>query len=279
VCQWAPDIKGEPLKVWKEFALKSTNAVYQKVPEPDFSFGPSVWMRLIKKSHSGLLAPGAIERIAAWQSSSTERQRSALSELLWSFKDHLIALKGKTEQKQKFLWPGGGEVAHINLIDPFASNMGRPSSAPIVHAIQLKFEAKKRAQEAAQVELAERLKAEQKAREGMRQPEKPKKDTFASQIPFNMGSSSKNLESTAQAQMKTVKPADLAKAIEWARPFEASCPPATSGMGRHLGKPQLHGDVQYERFWPIAGTTFQPLDQMRRPHNVPGYDRLQKFTT
>ena len=39
--------------------------------------------------------------------------------------------------------PKQGEKAEINLIDPFTSALGRPSSAPIAHAVQRKFERQK----------------------------------------------------------------------------------------------------------------------------------------
>ncbi len=66
---------------------------------------------------------------------------------------------------------------------------------------------------------------------------------------------------------------DLALAIKWGKPCFGSCPPATSGMGRHLGKPEWHGDVMYEKIWPAAGKTFQPFNKMLRPVEI---DRLGK---
>ena len=82
-----------------------------------------------------------------------------------------------------------------------------------------------------------------------------------------------------QLQMRTVKPADLAMAIKWAQPTIASRPPASNGMGRHLGGPEWHGDSMYKRFWPSASKAFQPLDQMRRPYDIPGWpeERMKKF--
>lgn len=79
------------------------------------------------------------------------------------------------------------------------------------------------------------------------------------------------LESSNQAQMRTVTPADLRKAIDWSgrvwRP-DASC-----GMGRHLGAARWHGDALHARLTPLAAKTFQPLSEMRRPHDIPGLDR------
>ena len=94
-------VKGTALEHWKGFCLKSTNAEFQKVPEPDFSFGPSVWFRMFRKSHAGNLRPGALEKIQAWQPTSSVRQRAALSELLWSLNDFLTAKRGVTETKIK----------------------------------------------------------------------------------------------------------------------------------------------------------------------------------
>ena len=50
-------------------------------------------------------------------------------------------------------------------------------------------------------------------------------------------------------------------------------------MGRHLGEPSYHGDAAYGKYWPAANKTFQPLDVMRRPYDIPGYDKLQKYVT
>merc|ERR1719453_1287041 len=111
VCQWAPDIKGEPLHAWKEFALKTTNQEFQKVPEPDPFFSRSVWLRMMRKSHGGLLRPGGLDLIESWSVNSTQRQRASLSELLWSFADHLTTRRGRSETKMSYGWPGPGEKA------------------------------------------------------------------------------------------------------------------------------------------------------------------------
>merc|ERR1712185_473398 len=103
---------------------------------------------MFRKSHGGLLRDGALAAIEAWQPASTLRQRAALSELLWSFNDHLVARRGITETKVQY-GPKQGETAQVSLIDPFASALGRPSSAPIAHAVQRNFEAKKHAEIAA----------------------------------------------------------------------------------------------------------------------------------
>jgi len=276
-CQWAPDIKGEPLEAWKEFSLKTTNQVFQRVPEPDPYFGPGTWIRVIRKSHGGLLRPGALELIEKWQPSSTQHQRSALSELLWSFAGHLTSRRGRSETKIQYGWKEG-EKAKINLIDPFASNLGRPSSAPIAHAVQLKFEKKKREEAAEQMRLAARLKAERLAKPRRNPFEKDQKDTFVSQVPFKWpGASAIVPGSSTHAQMNSVKPRDLQMAIKWGVPGFACRPPATSGMGRHLGQAGYHGDAQYSVYWPAALKTFQPLSEQRRPHDIPGHDRGKRY--
>ena len=280
ICQWAPDIKGEPLEAWKSFALKSTNAVFQKVPEPDPFFGPGTWMRVMRKSHGGLLTPSGLSTVEAWAKTATERQRSALSELLWSFTGHLTSRRGRSETKIAY-GPKHAERANINLIDPFASALGRPSTAPIASAVQRKFEAGKRAQAQRQAEIAARLKADRLERLKNRNAfEKTEKDTLQSNIPFSWaGANILGHESSTQAQMRTVKPEDLAKCIKWAQPTIASKPPATSGMGRHLGGPGWHGDIMYSHFWPVANRTFQPINEQRRPHHIPGKDRMQIHIT
>merc|ERR1719198_2895732 len=103
--------------------------------------------------------------------------------------------------------------------------------------------------------------------------EKREVDTLKSSVPIKWaGGANVLLESSNQAQMRTVKPKDLANAIKWGKPVEACRPPATSGMGRHLGKPAWHGDAMYPKFWPAATKTYQPLSEMRRPWDIPGHD-------
>jgi hypothetical protein len=162
-CQHFKPVKGEALEQWKGFCLKTTNQEFQKVPEPDLLFGPAVWMRMFRKSHGGLLRPGALDLVAAWQPTSTQRQRAALSELLWSFTDHLTARRGRTETKIQY-GPKQGEQASISLVDPFASALGRPSSAPIAHAVQRKFEQQQREAEAKMLAVGRAACARRKAR-------------------------------------------------------------------------------------------------------------------
>ena len=269
-------LKGPGLHAWKEFCLRSTNQEFQKVPEPDHGFGPKVWFRAFRKSHGGLLRSGALELIEEWVKGASERQKKAISELLWTFNDHLVKLRGNTTTSSHY-GPKQGEQAKINLIDPFASAMGRPSSAPIAHAVQRNFEKKKREAEAAMVERGRAAAARAKAEQG--NPfEKREMDTLKSTIPLKMGAP-QSIVSSTQLQMRTVKPADLAMAIKWAQPTIASRPPASNGMGRHLGGPEWHGDSMYKRFWPSASKAFQPLDQMRRPYDIPGWpeERMKKF--
>lgn len=127
--QWIAPLKGPNLEAWKGFCLATTNQRFQKVPEPDPYFGPGVWIRMFRKSHGGIVRKGALELVEAWQPASTKRQREALSELLWSFQDHLTARRGKTTTCFAY-GPKQGEQAHINLIDPFSSSLGKPSHLP-----------------------------------------------------------------------------------------------------------------------------------------------------
>jgi len=258
-CQHFKPLKGPQLHAWKQFALRTTNQVYQKVPEPDPNFGPGVWLIMFRKSHGGLLKPAALDLVREWQTTSTLRQRQALSELLWSFKDHLTFRRGRTETVAQY-GPKQGELAKINLIDPFASSLGRPSSAPIAHAVQRKFEAQKRAAEAAMLAKGAAAREARAARPKSANPfERREVETLKSQIPIKRAMRSDvQLESSNQAQMRAVGPKDLAMAIAWNKATEASCPPATSGMGRCLGKARWHGDAMYGDLWAAAAKGNRP---------------------
>ena len=185
-CQWAPAIKGEPLEAWKNFALRTTNQDFQKVPEPDPYFSRDVWFRMMRKSHGGLLRPGGLDLIEKWSEESTLRQRHSLSELLHSFNGHLTSRRGRSETKTAYGWPGLPETASIHLTDPFSSSLGRPSSAPIAHAVQRNFEKKKRQEAAAQAALAQKLKMERLARPKRQAFERPEVDTLKSQVHISM---------------------------------------------------------------------------------------------
>lgn len=173
--------------------------------------------------------------------------------------------------------------------------------------MQLKFEKKKREEAAEQMRLAARLKAERLAKPRRNPFEKDQKDTFVSQVPFKWpGASAIVPGSSTHAQMNSVKPRDLQMAIKWGVPGFACRPPATSGMGRHLGQAGYHGDAQYSVYWPAALKTFQvrapwalrrphatpipatvtatppprvpqPLSEQRRPHDIPGHDRGKRY--
>lgn len=96
-------------------------------------------------------------------------------------------------------------------------------------------------------------------------------------MPLKWGGAPIKMSSSNHEQMACVKPQDLLMAIKWGVPTIACNPPATSGMGRHLGKPNWHGDSHYKRFWPVASKVFQPLTEQRRPWDVPGFDRKDKL--
>ena len=107
--------------------------------------------------------------------------------------------------------------------------------------------------------------------------EKREVDTLTSTVPLKWaGATVGRLQSSNQAQMETVKPKDLLMAIKWGVPGYACRPPATSGMGRHLGHEEWHGDAMYPKYWAAATKTYQPLDEQRRPHHIPGHDRLKR---
>ena len=267
-------LSGEALNGWKSFCLQTTNQAYNHVPAAKLKNEAAIWLRVMKKSHGGLLRPGGLEKIAAWQPGATERQRAALSELLHSLADHMTSRRGRSETKIKF-GPKIGERAQVSIIDPFHSELGRPSSAPIAHAVQRKLEQQKRNDLARVMERASS--ARQRAGTTASKASKADIETLRSKIPIKWPMANPVLESSTQAQMRGVKPKDLAVAIAWGVPAFGACPPATSGMGRVLGRKEWHGEAQHKEMWPVASKTFQPLDEMRRPFDIPGLDRCKSY--
>jgi hypothetical protein len=96
---------------WKANALKSTNTLLDKLPrgDPETNMFTSLktWLAMIELAHSqALLRPGGLEVIRAWAQSATERQRSALNNLL---------LKGSPSRRSSLdrkRWPRGSRSSH-----------------------------------------------------------------------------------------------------------------------------------------------------------------------
>lgn len=223
-----------------------------------------------------MLRRGALDEIERWQATSTARQRAALSELFWSLQDHLTAARGRSETKQAY-----GPKAYVDarksvaIVDPFHSTLFQPSTQPIVPMVHQKMEQKQRDAEVAMLAGAAEAKALKEARRAARNPwtegsAKDGIDTLRSKIPMKWPIGDATLETCNQAQMRTVTPADLRTAIGWSASGKASVPDASCGMGRHLGGAKWHGDAMHARLTPLAAKTFQPLAEMRRPHDIAG---------
>ena len=264
--------EGPHLEQWKEFALKSTNTALNYVPKPPIINAEQVWLRVMSRSHGALLRPGAMKILEEWQKNgASTRQKEAFSELMWSLTDHLTAKRGRTETKIAY----GPKVAmpvQIHLIDPFSSSLGKPSGAPIVHAVQLKAEQRKREQAAAAAALAEEYKNRKKG-EG---PSKDKIETFKSDIPFKWPGADMyfSMPTSTQRQERTITMKDRALSMERNPKSEASCPPASYFM-RTVGAEQWHGDAQHKRLLPSAMASFQyGANEVPRTH---AYRRMQRF--
>jgi len=255
---------GPHTEAWKSFALKTTNQVFNHVPEPQLKKADQIWLRVLQKSHTKLLRPGGIEKIEKWSKAASSRQRSALSDLLWTLNDYMTAKRGVTETKVQY-GPKQGERAAINLIDPFHSSLGRPSSAPIAHAAQRKLEERKREQEKELLLMAEQARAAVKAAKAIGRTGFSKDDieTLKSNIPMKWPMKERQLESTTMHLYRSITPADRQFAAEATKQTETARPPASGGCGRLLGKPQWHGDAKYDTLWGAAMNAYQPLELMR----------------
>lgn len=76
---------GPHLEQWKDMALRTTNQVLTHVPSPPVRDAETQWLRVMERSHTGILRAGAMRRLEEWQADgATKRQKEALSELLWS---------------------------------------------------------------------------------------------------------------------------------------------------------------------------------------------------
>jgi hypothetical protein len=234
---------------WKANALKSTNTLLDKLPrgDPETNMFTSLktWLAMIELAHSqALLRPGGLEVIRAWAQSATERQRSALNNLLLKLTDHLTATRGITESKVQF---GPKKMAAREPVEPPGCSLGRPSSAPIVHANQRNFEKRVREAAAAQVAAANAMIAQRKAN-----PEGTKReiDTLKSTVPIFGIAKIGSLETTTQAQMRTVK-SGVTPTYARSLPSLSGNPPA-SNFSRMIGGPKWHGDSMYKRYWQAA---------------------------
>ena len=81
----------------------------------------------MRKSHGAMLKPGGLEMIHAWSATSSQKQRSALSELLWSFSSFLTSLRGRSETKLAY-GPKVPEIVHVSITNP--GTIGTVQSVP-----------------------------------------------------------------------------------------------------------------------------------------------------
>jgi hypothetical protein len=265
--------EGPHLDQWKEFALKSTNQALNYVPKPPMVNAAQVWLRVMSRSHGALFRPGALKILEDWQKNgASTRQKEAFSELMWSLTDHLTAKRGRTETKIAY-GPKQAIKTQINLIDPFASSLGKPSGAPIVHAIQLKAEATKRAEIAAQAALAEEYKRRQKGPAAS----KGKGRDAASDIPFKWPGADMyfSMPTSTQRQERTVSMKDRAPTSIYATSTsEASCPPASYFM-RTVGAKQWHGEAKYPQMTATAQSAFHySVEDIPRTQ---AYHRMKRY--
>lgn len=164
-------LQGSQLDEWKACCLKTTSQEANcHVPSPGVKNPARVWMKVVSKSHGGLLRAGALEVIERWQATSTARQRAALSELLWSLQDHLTASRGRTESQSAFGPKGvpSDPRKSVVIVNPFHSSLFQASSTPIVPLVHRKMEQKQRDAEAAMLAGAAEAKALKAARRALR---------------------------------------------------------------------------------------------------------------
>ena len=251
---------------WAKNCLTTTNIDCNHVPpapmESPTSFNSlNVWLKMINLAHSeALLKPGAMAVLEAWSRRSTERQRSALSNIFLLLSDFL-ATGGSallSETKIKYMPKA---IQHREPFGPLLSSLGRPSTAPIVSAMHLKVENKLRAIDEAQVRRAQELMAI-RAQQGP-PPKAPRSShpSYASTIPMKWPQKEPDLTTSTQAMMRSVKPSDARNVVG---PSFAGNPPATA-FNRCIGGAEWHGFAYYPRLKPIAAASFQTLQPIHRP--------------
>ena len=248
---------------WNAFCLLSTNLSMNKVPpapkESPTSFNSiEVWLSMIKLAHAeALLKPGAMHIIEAWSKRCSEKQRAALSNIMLLFSDYLAtggsALLSETKIKYmpKSIPP---KFTHVAA----EGSLGRPTTAPIVSAVQLKMEAKLKAIEQATArhgaESLEKRMQEAMRSGGQREPKDPgKHPSYASTIPMKWPMKPPDLVTSTQAAMRQVNAGDARN-----RQFPSDGPPGTA-FNRCIGGPTWHGEALYPRLRPVADASFSPL--------------------
>jgi len=245
---------------WSANCLLTTNIDYNHVPaapmESPTSFNSlTVWLKMINLAHSeALLKPGAMAVLEAWSKRSTERQRSALSNIFLLLSDFL-ATGGSSllsETKIKYMPKA---IQHREAYGPLESSLGRPSTAPIVSANFIKVEQKLKAIDEAATRRAQELMIT-RAQQGP-PPRAPRSShpAYGSTIPMKWPMKAPDLTTSTQAMMRSVKPSD-ARHVE--SPSFSGNPPA-SAFNRCIGGPTWHGYAHYPRLTAVAAASFPEL--------------------
>jgi len=260
----APVFKVSPVAsaAWASYALQSTNNVFDMVPpiprESGMFTSVGVWIKMIDLAHSeGLLKPGAINVVRKWAEASTARQRDALSNILLLLSDHMVMARGgQSETKIQY---GPKAIQLREAASCGDSSLGRPSTAPIVSAMQRKLEEKLKKQDEASQRRAEEMIAKRRASQGMGMPREGddrfagRFNPFATNIPMKWPMKAALNETTSQAQQRCVNPSHVANGRD--PPSIAGNPPA-SCLVRHIGGPTWHGDSLYPQLYPVAARSF-----------------------
>lgn len=143
------------------------------------------------------------------------------------------------------------------------STLGRPSTAPIVAAVQHKLEAKIREEKAKMIRSATELKRLKLPPTERGPTDKAVRRDQASSIPMFNGSSGK-LQTSTQAQMGAVRAGMKSEKLGAS---DAAISKATMFF-RTVGEPAWHGDAHYARFYPSACKGVQ---------EIPHFDKIESF--
>jgi hypothetical protein len=228
--------------------FKST---YQEFfPEPEKSDAAraeeeKVWLMAFGMTHAAVLKKGATERISTWMAGgASARRQQALAAVLYSLHDFRTARQGATTSGRDFQPKPVSFAGRVQPIsDPFRSAIGRPSSAPIAHAVHRKFEAEKRRQLANMIEQAHQQR--QMQMKGLVHP-RSKGGADAQRTsgnPFKWPVPNAAMTSATKEMMESITPTMRASAR--LQDKKHLVPRSSGGCGRLIGEPQWHGDAMH----------------------------------
>lgn len=264
---------------WAASCLTTTNKVYDRVPPVPRETGMwtsiPIWLRMIELAHAeGLLQPGvAMDVIRRWATGSTERERSALSNILLLFQDFMVASKGGQSETKISYMPKA--IKPREPAEPPECQLGRPSSAPIVSAVHLKLEARLAAKDAKRIKDAQEMIAARAAEAPTAQKAaKGEHPTYKTSIPMKWPMKPPTLETTSQGQQRCVKAGDAATSR--CEQSTAGNPPA-SYFNRHIGGPKWHGNTYYPQLTQLALNNYPPI--LYRPTHCRDLDGVKRTHT